>query len=49
VVSFRSYFLLGLGVKDVTFGYFLLLAVILGKLLFIVETGERVHRGKGAH
>ncbi len=47
MVSFRSYFLLGLGVRDVTFGYFLLLVVILGKLLFIVETGERVHQGKG--
>jgi len=46
VVSFDSYFLLGLGVRDVTFCYFLLLAVILGKLLFTVETGERVHRGK---
>jgi len=47
VVSFDSYFLLGLGVRDVTFCYFLLLAGILGKLLFTVETGERVHRGKG--
>jgi hypothetical protein len=43
VVSLDSYFLLGLGVRDVTFCYFLLLAVILGKLLFTVETGERVH------
>ncbi len=47
MVSFDSYFLLGLGVRDVTFCYFLLLAVILGKLLFTVETGERVHQGKG--
>ncbi len=43
MVSLDSYFLLGLGVRDVTFCYFLLLAVILGKLLFTVETGERVH------
>jgi hypothetical protein len=48
VVSFDSYFLLSLGVRDVTFCYFLLLAVILGKLFFTVETGkgapgERVH------
>jgi len=43
VVSLDSYFLLGLGVRDVTFCYFLLLVVILGKLGFTVETGERVH------
>jgi len=47
VVSLDNYFLLGLGVRDVTFCYFLLLTVILGKLGFTVETGERVHRRKG--
>ncbi len=43
MVSFDSYFLLGIGVRDVTFCYFFLLAVTLGNLLFTVETGERVH------
>jgi len=48
VISFDSYFLLSLGVRDVTFCYFLLLAVILGKLFFTVETGKGCTGGKGA-